>query len=466
MILKGIYAFCLSALALLCPGMAVAQELEGTLRLTPPANQSEEMDVLVDPWSGLETVTGNGEQVSFAADGEGQAFCIDLDLRGRGEYRNGWGTLRWKRQKPAWFVSDRARLSMGYSRGILSARVSGQHAGIWGDETLEGKKGAWGLHEAWGRVDAPMGLFVQVGRQVLSYDDERILGAEDWNQYGFTHDVVRLGYEHGMHKVHGIVGFNQAGEKTIGGTYYDGAKPYKNMQFLWYHYGNGDQPLQFSLMGLNQGLEIGSEMLPKTGYMQMVGGWFQYRRQGWYGKAEGYYELGHDQDQRAMSAFLAGVRGGYDENRWGAVVGADYVSGSKSSLRKGTNKCFDLLYGSAHCFYGSMDYFMRGTMLSCGLIDATASVHGSPVSGLDLSVDYHYFMTGVKRARLHRQLGHELDLRLRYNLLKDVAVEAGYSVMMPTSVLVYFKDGSSQSWQDWGWVSVCFSPRLFSAKSR
>lgn len=448
-----------------------AQNVQKSQEMTVPATQSVEMDVPLDPWSEVsaeESSASSESQPSVETKAYPGNFSIDFQLRGRAEYRNGQGALHSTSALPAWFVGERARLALNFKRGVLSAKVSGQHVGVWGDDNLESTKGKLGIHEAWARLDAPQGWFAQFGRQVLSYDDERIFGANDWSASGYAHDAFRLGYEHGMHRLHGIVAFSQSEEKTVGGTYYDGPVPYKNLQFLWYHFGNEQTPFQFSLMGLNHGYEIGRKnldgvMVPRTGYMQTVGGWLQYKKNDFFGKAEGYYQLGHDKDKRPVAAYLGGVRLGYQGSVWGLSLGGDYVSGSKVSGGYGENNCFNLLYGSSHIFYGHMDHFTNNNMLSCGLIDGVASAYCRPLKNLSLNIDYHYFMTGVERTRLHRQLGHEIDFGLRYQVLKDVCVEAGYSLMMPTSVMVYFEGGSNKCRQDWGWLSLNFSPRIFSS---
>ena len=63
-------------------------------------------------------------------------------------------------------------------------------------------------------------FFAQLGRQTLSYDDERILGGLDWNVAGRYHDALKLGYAKNAHQLHFILAFNQNKEKSKGGTYY------------------------------------------------------------------------------------------------------------------------------------------------------------------------------------------------------------------------------------------------------
>ena len=38
-------------------------------------------------------------------------------------------------------------------------------------------------------------LTLKVGRQILSYGDERLIGAFDWNNFGRTFDAVKLPWE-------------------------------------------------------------------------------------------------------------------------------------------------------------------------------------------------------------------------------------------------------------------------------
>ena len=74
------------------------------------------------------------------------------------------------------FMLGRARLSFNYSRSWLEAKVALQQAGTWG---MSG--GSFSINEAWVGVKSPKGWFAKMGRQVLAYDDERIIGTNDWS---------------------------------------------------------------------------------------------------------------------------------------------------------------------------------------------------------------------------------------------------------------------------------------------
>ncbi|MBQ7442551.1 MAG: hypothetical protein IJS59_01600 [Bacteroidaceae bacterium] len=157
-------------------------------------------------------------------------FTVDVQLLTRGELRNGGMTYEGSEpptEDRAAFILDRERLILGYRRNWLELKASAQHVGIWGHEGASGLS----LYEAWVRVTAPFGLFAQVGRMALRYDDERVMGPDDWSMTAMTHDALRLGYEGHGHKAHAILAYNQnlRATKEPGSFYSNGSRPYKSM---------------------------------------------------------------------------------------------------------------------------------------------------------------------------------------------------------------------------------------------
>ncbi len=116
----------------------------------------------------------------------------DLQLLSRGEIRDG-GLPEASNATGdhAAFVMGRTRLDIGYQRPHLEAKAVFQHAGIWG----ETGKGSLNIQQAWVKFHTNGGFFAQLGRMALAYDDERIIGPNDWSMAGITHDVLRAGFE-------------------------------------------------------------------------------------------------------------------------------------------------------------------------------------------------------------------------------------------------------------------------------
>ena len=130
------------------------------------------------------------------------------------------------------FMVGRVRLNVDYQRSGLQAHAVIQNKALWG---MKGNN-ALTLYEGWVKLTAQNGLFAQMGRIALSYDDERIIGPNDFATAAQSHDVLRVGYEGYGHKAHAILAYNQNGDNYYNGTYYDnGAQLYKTMQTVWYH---------------------------------------------------------------------------------------------------------------------------------------------------------------------------------------------------------------------------------------
>lgn len=396
-------------------------------------------------------------------------FSMSAQIRPRAEYRNGSLVPRDEGDKSVIFINNRARLSMEYVRKDLMLKISAQHVGVWGEDPQIDKNGRFIMNEAWARLNFGKGFFAQLGRQTLSYDDERILGGLDWNVAGRYHDALKLGYESKAHRLHLILAFNQNEEKTIGGTYYKaGGQPYKNMQAVWYHCQIPQIPFGTSLLFLNLGWEMGNADTEDacTRYMQTLGTYLTANPEHWKMNAAFYYQTGKDKSDREVSAYMASLRIAYFFSKtWDLWLGSDYLSGNKEE--GGKFKAFDPLYGTHHKFYGAMDYFYASAFqgkYAPGLWDNYFGIAYKACSKVNMQLNYHYFATAVKLTDLHKKLGSEVDYQLDCTLMKDVKLSVGYSFMAGTRTMDTIKGGNHKSWQDWGWVSLNINPQILFVK--
>lgn len=395
-------------------------------------------------------------------------FTMYMQIRPRAEYRNGSLFPRNEGDEAASFINNRARLSMEYKRSDLSMKISAQHVGVWGQDPQIDTNGRFIMNEAWAKLNFGTGFFAQLGRQTLSYDDERILGGLDWNVAGRYHDALKLGYANKANQLHLILAFNQNKEKTKGGTYYhDGAQPYKNMQTLWYHYTADELPLDVSLLFLNLGLETGvaATETSHTRYLQTFGTYITYKPQSWDMQGAFYYQTGKNKSAQSVSAFMASVKAAYAfDKQWSVSLGYDYLSGNDGKGDK--FKAFDPLYGTHHKFYGAMDYFYATAWQGAapGLQDAQLGVNFKTSKKVSMQLNYHYFATAAKLDDVKKGLGSEVDYQLDWNVMKDVKLSAGYSFMLGTKSMDIVKGGDHKRWQDWGWVSLNINPRILFVK--
>jgi hypothetical protein len=98
----------------------------------------------------------------------------------------------------AYFL-DRIKPHIGYTAPWFSAYVEGRSSGSTGDDRNPNPEsdGIFELHQAFVTVgnhkEFPLSL--KVGRQELSYGDERLIGAFDWNNIGRVFDAAKLRWQ-------------------------------------------------------------------------------------------------------------------------------------------------------------------------------------------------------------------------------------------------------------------------------
>ncbi|MCL1932882.1 MAG: alginate export family protein [Candidatus Azobacteroides sp.] len=413
-------------------------------------------------------------------------FSLGAQVRSRAEYRNGAQSPHADGADVAGFVNDRARLSMEYKRSNLSLGLAAQHVGVWGQDPQVVGNGSerFMLNEAWASLNSGTGFFLKFGRQSLVYDDERILGALDWNVSGRYHDALKLGYENPMNKLHLILAFNQTAEKTTG-TFYpvvlQGAgQPYKTMQTLWYQH-IGSKMFNASFLVMNIGTDAGHIASATDGpekseikYLQTLGTNLSYQPDGLSLYGTFYYQSGKTASltDKKVSAFMWAINASYAFTpTWKVLLASDYLSGNDGKDAD-KYKAFNPLYGTHHKFYGTMDYFYASAFINSntnpGLWDNQIGLSFKASPKVTLALNYHYFSTTTDvyagDDKLKRALGSEWDLQVNWNVMKDVAFTGGYSTMFGNDTMKAVKGGDPSKYQDWAWISLNINPKILITK--
>ena len=401
---------------------------------------------------------------------------VDFQLRTRGEYRNGQGGLHSEDVRPGTFINDRARLGIAWENNGLSAKLSAQQTGTWGNgaQQTDSKKGL-NVNEAWAKMKfgADGAGFIQLGRQALSYDDQRLLGGLDWAVTGRSFDAVKVGFENKTNALHAIFSYNQdsehkAGETTSSGNHYSGVAGPQHMEALWYHI-NAAPSFGASLLFMNTGIQAdkadadGNITEHRTNNMQTFGTYINGKAKAFAYDFSAYYQMGKKTKDTNISAFMVSANAKYKINEAFTVgVGDDYLSGSDGTGDK--YKTFNNLYGTHHKFYGTMD--ILNTTPTQGLNDLNANVAYKASKKVDMTLAYHYFAApnAIKVADGDQKtLGSEVDLQLNWKIRQFVTLQAGYSVFFATQAMQNIKGGNKNCWQDWGWVSLNINPTVFTA---
>lgn len=404
-------------------------------------------------------------------------FTIDAELMARSELRNGGLPIDDEdTDNKAYFILERTRLALDFERTFLKAHITAQHNAIWG----QAGKGSFNLYEAWAQFTARNGMFAKIGRQVLSYDDERIIGSNDWAMTALSHDMIKLGWDSPIHNIHLMLAYNQNSESVNGGTEYRyGDKPYKTMQNLWYHYQHPRVPFGASLLFMNQGLQSErDENLQKTYYQQLIGTYLSYKPSNWSAEGSFYYQLGKNESGIDIRAWMASAKGTYSPSmQWKLTAGYDYMSGDPffavptgggiGLIQHKTIKGFSPLYGSHHKFYGAMDFFYVSTYydgFTPGLQNYYAGVTYKPISKLKFDATYHYFAIATNTNNLDKTLGHEFEFTASYTPIKEVTVSLGYSYMRGSKTMEALKRVDSERQLHWAWLNLIVRPRFLQIK--
>ena len=405
-------------------------------------------------------------------------FTIDAKLNTRGEIRVGGFDPKVEesgKTPKAVFVMGQYRINLGYKRADwFEVKLSPQFSGVWGQAG-----GTLSLAEGWFSMrHNKTGLFAKIGRQTLEYDDERILGYDDWTMTAPTHDVLKIGFEGHGHKVHALLAYNQNSDNVSTGTNYyaGGIQPYKTMQTLWYHYTTPKSIFEFSLLGMNIGMQSQHyDESDKTFYQQLFGGYMVLKPSIVRMEGAFYYQMGKEEHGIPLSAYMGSAKLKVTPNNfYNLYIGYDYLSGDNyfavpaegnlGMVYHDVIRGFCPIFGSHHEFYGAMDFFYVDSYVggfTPGLQNLYTGGSVSPVQGLNINAAYHFFAIATNLENLKKPLGHEVELSLNYSFAKFVRVGAGYSYMRGTETMEKLQRVSDNRHLHWGWVMISVTPTIF-----
>ncbi len=424
-------------------------------------------------------------QAQDSPEDEKSSLEMKLQIRPRAEYRDGVLGLLPKDADPAFFINNRARLSIYFTdkSGRLKLGLSGQNVGVYGATPQIESQGTVMFNEAWAEIKASEVVSFRIGRQMVSYDDQRILGGLDWQVSGRWHDLLLTKFDLNTFKAHIGLAYSQNSEKKFDPVFLPGGQPYKTMQYLWFENAFTEN-LKLSVLAINLGYQKldANNAADGINYEQTLGANIDYKIGAFSIYGTYYHQLGDNGASREVDAFLAALKIGFkpEGSAFNFAVGADLVSGNDAVVDNngsvtfdgnGKNNAFDPLYGTHHKFYGLMDYFYVGNHLgNVGLFDKYLQVNWKANSRLGFGLGGHVFHAAAdikdgNGGDLNKYLGTEVDLTFKYAVMKYVTLMGGYSQMIADDSMEYlYPKGDSSDVQNWGWLSININPVIFKGK--
>jgi len=399
-------------------------------------------------------------------------FSIDAELRPRTEYRHGYSTLIAKDAEPGYGISTRGRLNFGYKAEAYQIYFSMQDVLVWGENRQilpKDLNNSFAIFQAWASVKLGKNFATKFGRQVLSYDDQRIMGGLDWAQQGRNHDAILLKYNKDKFLFDIGFAFNQdydniSGFQSAGNTYYTkGFFSYKTMQYG--HFKKSWEHFTGSLLILNNGFQNFDDQENQDGIsnLQTFGVNLNYGKNQFGVAGNLFFQTGERQGEiDVKGAYLASLEFTFKTNKKMKFgLGGEIISGNDAN--SGETGAFFPLYGTNHKFNGFMDYFYVGNHAnSIGLIDVHASANFAFSEKSSLLLKVLNFSGEQKLPSGKKSLGTEVDIVYALKL-DGFTFKAGYSQMFASKGMYELKgleESLAANTQNWAWAMIVFKPKF------
>ena len=399
-------------------------------------------------------------------------FTLDGEFRPRTEYRNGFGSLIADNADAGFGISTRARLNTGYKTEAYKFYLSMQDVMVWGENRQilpYDQNNSFAIFQAWAEINFGSGWSTKLGRQVLSYDDQRILGGLDWAQQGRNHDAALIKYKKDKFILDVALAFNQDYSNPTGfvsaGTAYNttGFFSYKTMQYAYLK--QSWESFSGSLLLMNNGFQEFDTNSDADGVsnLQTLGTHLNYKK-GSFGVAlNAFIQTGKRQGEvDVKGAHLLGLDFTFKASpKVGLGAGIEIISGNDGGA--GETGAFFPLYGTNHKFNGFMDYFYVGNHAnSIGLVDIHVSANFKLSETSSLMVKALNFSGEQDLPSGENALGTEIDIVFKKKF-KGYALVAGYSQMFSSDGMYELKgitEDAAASGQNWAWAMLVIKPKF------
>ncbi|WP_140486878.1 alginate export family protein [Flavobacterium sp. GSA192] len=403
-----------------------------------------------------------------------QEFSSDIQIRPRYEYTNGFGTLLTPTTEHTSFVGNRARLNLNYKDEKLAVKLALQNVRTWGAVNhltggVSNATNSFVLFEGWAQYSFTDKWSTKVGRQVISYDNQRIFGGLDWANQGRSFDAALFKYKGAKSQLDLGFALNAKDETKTTLSFptsvsFKNDLDFKDFQYAWYH--TSIKKLGVSFLALNIGREYMKTLTEaETNYYQTFGTYANYAGKKLSLDFSFYGQTGKIETNK-VSAWQTAANLGYAFSpKFKATLGYEFLSGKDLGTSPTMVKSFNPVFGTNHAFNGFMDYFYVGNHAnSVGLQDLTLKLD-FPIKKVNLSVAPHLFYTANElTATDDKYLGTEVDVTAVYKASKDITLIAGYSQMFGSDSMVALKGGLNDTTNNWAYLMVNINPQIFSSK--
>ncbi len=397
------------------------------------------------------------------------------------------------------YFLTRIRLHLGYTEKWWSAYAEAQSSLATSDEryayanapavTRTTKKLGYGpesdqldLHQAYvtlgNHKEFPLSL--KIGRQELTYGEERLIGAFGWNNIGRAFDAAKVRWQNswfaadffsGMPVVPRDGEFDMPNSyDVLSGAYLTWSQVPKTILETYFLARNASREAinfftspQFPQPTARDIYTIGGRLKSKPGEF---GNW-DYTVEGAY--QFGDYAASATSKRLTQDAFMFVAQAGYTfADAWATPrIGLEYAyaSGDENSA-DGTHGTFDNLFPTNHKFYGYMDFLSLQN-----LQDLRAIYQLKPTTRMSVSLEGHAFWLADTHDVLYNvggggrttggygvhptydsYVGSEVDLIAGYAVTRYSQIEVGYGHFFPGEYITKTLSAPASGSRDADWV--------------
>lgn len=302
-----------------------------------------------------------------------------------------------------------------------SVFIQVQDVRLFGEETStlgDFKADAFDLHQGYLELGVLSGIegSLRVGRQVMAFGEQRLVGSVEWTQQGRSFDGLR--YTASPFGALELDLFAMKLQERSSARYdFDG-------EFLG-AYGTVDLKAvgSLDLYGLltTDSRESGTDEHTLGALWKGTAGPLTFRFEG--------SVQGGEREGVAVSAYMVGARTGLEvRDRASVTFWYDHLSGDPDPDDDEV-EVFNTLFATNHAFYGAADYFLNIPVHTggLGLRDAALKLAVNPSERTGLGVDLHAFSTTEPGDLSTRNLAREIDVTLTHRLDPGLTAVAGFS---------------------------------------
>lgn len=402
-------------------------------------------------------------------------FTLEGEFRPRSEYFGNGGNFTGQNDQgintfPATTATNedegfirttvRAAIKAKYITDSYTVFTSFQEVFAFGDrnQIATAGNGNFRVQEAWADLKLGDNSSLKVGRQPLSYDDQRILGGLGWAQQARTHDAAIYKYAKDGYNLDIGVALNTTTDEVFNQS---ALFSYRDMGFLHANkkYGN----FNVSVLGLVNTFQDSNVDADNKSTLVTAGLHADYKLGGLSLKSNLFLQEGQRLipiNNDVKGAFLASLAAGYkmDDKNW---VGLTYevISGRNSK-----SAAFFPLYGTNHAFNGLIDRFYVGNHANLGGLKDLQLTYKTKISGVAVTLAGHYF---TEHSEIggdgDKELGSEIDLILAKKF-KGFKVVGGYSHFFEPSAVADI--ATNKDTQNWAWLMLVIKPKFFNSATK